>query len=285
MNLRHILFAFLVITLGACSADNTGDTAGDATSPDMTAAEAPAAAETGQDPADDTAAAELEALQSVDESAAIEEDEIVSEEAIELAAADEPVTDEAPTWKYEQGKHFRRLTTAQGTSSSPDKIEVAEVFWYGCPHCYNFEPYIEKWKEGISADVSFVRIPVIWNPTNELHARAFYTAEALGKQEELHPLLFSEIHVRNNPLNSPEAIQKVFSKAGVSDEEFTSTFESFAVSGNVRRAGNLTQRYGIRSVPVLVVNGRYTTDASEITSFEEMLAVGDELVDRERGSR
>lgn len=284
MNLRHILFALLVTTLGACGTDNVGDTTGDTATPDGPAAEAPAAAEAGQEPSGDTdpAAAELEALQGVAESDAIEEDE----EALELAvAADEPEGEEAPEWRYEQDKHFRRLTTAQGTSSSPDKIEVAEVFWYGCPHCYNFEPYIEKWKEGISADVSFVRVPVIWNPTNELHARAFYTAEALGKQEEVHPLLFSEIHVRNNPLSSPEMIQRVFAKAGVSAEEFTSTFDSFAVTGNVRRAGNLTQRYGIRSVPVLVINGRYTTDASEITSFEEMLAVGDELVERERVAR
>ena len=76
-------------------------------------------------------------------------------------------------FKYKQGDHYERFTNAQGTSSAPDKIEVAEVFWYGCPHCYSFEPYLKSWKKTLGPDVNLVQLPVMWNPTNEIHARLF----------------------------------------------------------------------------------------------------------------
>jgi thiol:disulfide interchange protein DsbA len=200
-----------------------------------------------------------------------------------LAQAD---TDAAPaestTWKFSEGQHYISLTTAQGTSSPPDVIEVAEVFWYGCPHCYNFDPFLKSWQPTLPDSVKFVRLPVMWNPTNKIHARVFYTAEALGKLDEMHEAIFREIHINKKALTEESDIQDFFENYDVSEEEFQSTFRSFAVESKLKRAANLTKRYRIQSVPLLVVNGKFLTSGPGIKNFDDMLAVADELIEREQ---
>jgi thiol:disulfide interchange protein DsbA len=225
--------------------------------------------------------AEEEAINSVDETEGLEEE--VESDEIELSepAAAAPAADEGE-WKYKEGENFRRMTASQGTSSPPDKIEVAEVFWYGCPHCFNFDPLLESWKAELPADVAFVRIPVIWNPTNQIHARIMYAAEALGKMDEIHIAIFEGIHQGNASYTTEESIVELFEEHGVEKAEFLEVYNSFGVTSSVKRAENLTRRYGIRSVPVLVINGKYVTDAPGVKSFGEMLDVSNELVERER---
>jgi thiol:disulfide interchange protein DsbA len=184
-------------------------------------------------------------------------------------------------WKYTEGADFRRMTTAQGTSSPPDKIEVAEVFWYGCGHCYNFDPMIAEWKTGKPDNVAFVRIPVIWNPTNQAHARLMYTAEALGVLDKLHGEIFKAIHESGKTLTSEADMIELFAKVNVDEAAFREAFNSFGVTSAVKRAENLTRRYGIKSVPVIIVNGKYATDAPNIKTFDDILAVTNELVARE----
>jgi len=174
------------------------------------------------------------------------------------------------------------LTTAQGTSSAPDVIEVAEVFWYGCPHCFNFDPYLEKWAPKLPDDVRFIRLPVMWNPTNQIHARIFYTAEALNKLDVMHDAIFKEMHSNRKPLTSEDDIREFFSRFDVSDEEFNGTFRSFGVESKLKRAQNLTQRYRVQSVPLLVINGKYLTTGPGVKNFDDMLAVAEELMERER---
>lgn len=184
-------------------------------------------------------------------------------------------------WKYTEGADFRRMTTAQGTSSPPDKIEVAEVFWYGCGHCYNFDPMIAKWNASKPDNVAFVRIPVIWNPTNQAHARLMYTAEALGVLDKLHGEAFKAIHEGGKTLTSEADMVELFAKVGVDKAAFLEAFNSFGVTSAVKRAENLTRRYGVKSVPVIVVNGKYATDAPNIKTFDDILAVTNELIARE----
>lgn len=185
-------------------------------------------------------------------------------------------------WKYPDGKFFNTLTTAQGTSSSPGKIEVAEVFWYGCSHCYALEPLLGDWVKKLPADVSFVRIPVVWNPVNETHARIYYTAEALGKLDQISPAMFRSIHVENRPITDEKDIQLLFEQNGVSAADFNKAFRSFSVDSQIKRAKDLTVRYHVRGVPLIVVDGKYTTDGPEIRSHQDMLAVTEELIQRER---
>ena len=141
---------------------------------------------------------------------------------------------------------------------------------------------MEKWRETLPDDVSFVRVPVIWNPTNELHARIFYTAEALDKGDVMHEAVFREMHLNKKTLSTEDEIRDLFIQYGVSEDEFNNTFRSFGVESKLKRAKNLTQRYRIQSVPLLVVNGKYVTTGSEIKTFEDILAVTDELVEREQ---
>ncbi|MEO7387239.1 MAG: thiol:disulfide interchange protein DsbA/DsbL [Gammaproteobacteria bacterium] len=185
-------------------------------------------------------------------------------------------------WQYKEGEYYSVLTSAQGTSSSAGKIEVAEVFWYGCPHCYNLEPVLSDWKKKLPPDVSFVRIPVIWNPTNEIHARVFYTAEALGKLDTITPAMFKAIHVENHAMTEEKDIQQLFEQNGVSAADFNKTFRSFAVESQLKRAKDLTVKYRVRGVPLLVIDGKYTTDGPQIRNQQDLLGVTEELIERER---
>jgi len=179
--------------------------------------------------------------------------------------------------------HYERLSPTQPTSSSPDKIEVAEVFWYGCPHCYAFEPYLERWSSQKPEDVSFVRVPALWNPLLLLHARAFYTASALGKLDEMHSAFFTEIHENGNPLDTREALAEFFARFGVDRAEFEQTFDSYdQVQTELQRADRLNRSYGITGVPTIVVNGKYKTNATLAGSYEALIELIDELVASER---
>jgi len=199
-------------------------------------------------------------------------------EAGRLDEAEEPPTSE----RFRLGVHYERLTPTQPTSSSPDLVEVAEVFWYGCPHCYALEPYLERWLERKPDYVSFVRIPALWNPVLRTHARAFYTAQALGKLDEMHAALFAEIHENRNPLDTREALAEFFARFGVSAAEFEEAFDSYDVHARIQNAEELNRRYRISSVPTIVVNGKYTTNATLTGTYESLLELTDELAASER---
>ncbi len=250
---------------------------------------APPAAQTTEQAAPATqdepsAADEQPAPPAIVEESAATDAEPAGEQVVLGNQAEERSAAGTREWKFQEGEHFRVLPAAQGTSSAPGTVEVAEMFWYGCPHCFTLDPMLEQWKQTLPEGVSFVRVPVMWNPTNEIHARLYYTAEALDKLNEMHSAIFREIHLNNSPLTSDEQIQELFAKFGVSAEEFGRTSRSFAVESKLQRARNLTQRYRVKSVPLLVVDGKYTTDAPAVKSYEDMLAVVSELVDRERAS-
>ena len=205
-----------------------------------------------------------------------------------LAAPAAPATgDEAvpTTGRFELGTHYERLSPTQPTSSNPDQVEVAEIFWYGCPHCFEFDPHLERWQAGKADYVNFVRVPAVWNPLLQIHARAFYTAEALGKSAEMHGEFFREIHERGNSLGSEEALQAFFARFGVDAAAFKTAFDSFAVHAKLQRADELSRRYRIGSVPTIVVNGKYTTDGGMAGSYSALIDLIDELAAAEREAR
>lgn len=216
----------------------------------------------------------------LDEPAAANGD-VVEPELVATDAAGSPTTG-----RFELGVHYLRLSPTQPTSSNPDQVEVCEVFWYGCPHCYNFDPLLEEWRERQPDYVSFVRVPAVWNDLLRLHARAFYTAEALGKGAEMHAEFFREIHERDNRLESEAKLTEFFGRFGVDAAAFKAAFDSFDVQAKLQRADELSRRYRIGSVPTIVVNGKYTTDAPQAGGgYEDLLALTDELVAAEREAR
>jgi thiol:disulfide interchange protein DsbA len=153
-----------------------------------------------EDAVEATEAVEETEATVVEESAAEPE---ADEQAIVLAQADVPaVTRE---WQFEEGKHYARLVPTQPTLGGADKIEVAEFFWYGCPHCYTFEPAINGWvEERKPANVRFVRIPAMWNGLLVMHAQLFYTEEILVRNgtitdaEGFRNAVFEEYPVKKN---------------------------------------------------------------------------------------
>ncbi len=127
----------------------------------------------------------------------------------------------------------RRSCRRSPPMRAPGKVEVTEVFWYGCGHCFALDPAIESWTAKSKPPyIEFDRVPAMWNEGTRLHARIFYTAEVLGKLEELHTLIFREIHVNGNQLNTVDKIAAFFQQHGVSKEKFTETFSSFAVESS-----------------------------------------------------
>lgn len=190
-----------------------------------------------------------------------------------------------PASQWKEGVHFTRLVPAQPTSAAPGQVEVTEVFWYGCPHCYALDPALETWRRnGKPTYVSFVRVPVMWGAVHHTHARLFYTAEMLGKLDELHGAIFQEIQQRHNPLNSIASIETFFGGHGVSQADFQKAFASFAVEASLKRAESLGLRYKVDSVPMFVINGKYVTDVGRAGGQQQLLALINDLASREHGT-
>ncbi|WP_455201606.1 thiol:disulfide interchange protein DsbA/DsbL [Kaarinaea lacus] len=181
----------------------------------------------------------------------------------------------APT--YKEKIHYERVLPAQPTSTDK-KVEVVEVFLYTCPHCNNLEPYVNRWLKKIPAEAQFVRMPAVFRPQQELHARAYYAAEILGVLDKTHPAMFEAIHQQKRHLNTDADIQKLFAEHGVSEKDFNRVFRSFAVEAKIRRAKDMSQRYGIPGVPALVVNGKYRTGARLAGGNPNIFRVVDYLV-------
>lgn len=186
--------------------------------------------------------------------------------------------------RYVEGTHYVVLPTPVKTNN-PEKIEVVEVFWYGCNHCFRFEPLLENWEASIPADVDFVRFPGMWNDLMKIHAQAFFAAEALGKVDVLHGPIFEAINVQGNRLQNEQQLSALFTQHGVTAEEFSTAFNSFAVRTKVNQAEAKMREYQVRSTPNMIVNGKYLiSTGNAVPTQQEMLEVVNFLVEKERSS-
>jgi thiol:disulfide interchange protein DsbA len=181
-----------------------------------------------------------------------------------------------------EGVQYKALKPAVPTSVAPGKVEVVEVFWYACGHCYLLEPKLEAWeKKGKAPYVEVTRMPAVWNEMLKTHARLFYTIEILGKPE-LHGEAFREINVRGNRLDTPAKIEAFFTARGVPKADFQKAFSGFAVESKLARAADLNKRYRITSTPTVVVNGKYVTDAGMAGGEDKLFQVINALAEREK---
>lgn len=180
------------------------------------------------------------------------------------------------------GIEYRELAAAQPTDS-PGKIEVIEFFWYGCPHCYKFEPVIEPWVKKLAKDVQFRRIPALFNNEWLQGGRAYYALEAIGEVDRLHKALFDAVHTGSRlQVANEAALTEWLGTQGVDTKKFAAAYRSFSVEGKLKRAAQLVQAYKIEGVPAMAVNGKYVVNTDNIRSFEQMLAVTDHLVEQSR---
>ncbi len=167
--------------------------------------------------------------------------------------------------------------------SNSGKIEVTEIFWYGCPHCNAFSPFVEEWKGQQANDVSVKRLPAMWNKKMVTHARIFYTAQAFDKLDVMHHEIFEAMHSQRLQLIDEDEIYALFQKHNISKSNFSATFNSDAISKQVEAADNLAKRYGNTGTPEIVVNGKYRVTGQTAGSHSNALKVTDELIEKERG--
>jgi thiol:disulfide interchange protein DsbA len=282
--LSTLLLALVLVAPAACSKQQPEST------PAQPAASQPAQAQP------ETAAPAAGEPASTEEAAQTAPTETVSETEEPPPAQDQPASGVQPTLRlaaaantpptserFKEGTNYRKIVPAQPTGVAPGKVEVVEVFWYGCGHCFALDPAIETWRNKKPQYVEFVRIPAMWNETTRIHARLFYTAEALGKLDAVHSQIFREIHVSGNQLNTVKTMTEFFKKHGVNSDDFQKAFSSFAVESKLQRADFLNRRYHITSVPTFVVNGKYSTDVSSAGGEPQLFGVIDELAAHEHG--
>lgn len=189
--------------------------------------------------------------------------------------------------KWKAGTNYRLVANPQPPTVASGKVEVMEVFWYGCGHCYALDPELETWNKSKAPYVEFVRVPVIWGPQQRQHAKLFYTLQAL-RRADLHTKVFDTIHQEGVSLigrNEVEAraIQFAFlNREGVSEKDFDAAYDSMTVATNLARAESLTQKLSVSTVPVMYVNGKFTTSVSEAGGTPEMLALLTDLAASEK---
>ena len=166
-------------------------------------------------------------------------------------------------------------------SESKD-ILIYEFFWYGCPHCFNLEPTIDRIESDLDTDAKIVKIPVALRDSWMPHAKLYYALNQMNKIDDLHNLIFEEIHIENNRLDTEEAMIKFLSQSEINTEIFSEKYNSYGTEARVKKASNLARKYQIDSVPTLVVNGKYLTSGSFVSSYDELYSVVNFLVERER---
>jgi thiol:disulfide interchange protein DsbA len=201
-----------------------------------------------------------------------------------------PADQQLPAGKWKAGTNYTPLVPAQPTNVAPGKVEVVEVFWYACPHCNALEPFIQSWVKNKPEYVEFVRVPVMWGPVHRAHAKLFYMLRALNRAD-LDQKVFDTIHKDGNMLvaNDEQVTRKMqldFLKAnGVSTEDFNKAWDSFTVSTGLQRAEQLTERYKVQGVPLIVINGKYTTDPGLAGGPGQLLQLINDLAASEKQRR
>jgi len=187
--------------------------------------------------------------------------------------------------KYVAGTHYTVLNTPVKTNDAA-KFEVIEAFWYGCAHCFRFEPLIENWHANAPADVDFILLPAVWDPLMKIHAQAFYAAEAMGVLDKLHTPIFNAINMEGNRLQNERQLTALVTKHGISEADFLQAFNSFSVRTKVNQIDRKMKDYQIQSTPNMIVNGKYlVVNNQAVRTQQDMLDVVDFLVDRERAAK
>jgi thiol:disulfide interchange protein DsbA len=184
--------------------------------------------------------------------------------------------------QYDQ--YYRTVVPPQPTTTG-DKIEVMEFFWYGCPHCYHFESYIHKWLQTKPADVAFVRMPAVLNQSWIPHAKAYYAAIKLGVLDRIHTPLFNAIHRDRKPIFTEAKLKEFFVSQGIDGDAFTKAYNSTEVAIKIKQAYLMARNFKITGVPTMVVDGKYVTSASMTGSFDKMIDTVNYLIKKVRQER
>lgn len=184
--------------------------------------------------------------------------------------------------KYRAGEHYEVIEVPVKTVT-PGKIEVTEVFWYGCSHCFAFEPILNPWSKTLADDVELVKSPAVWRDSMAAHARIFYTAKSMGILDKVHGKVFEAMHgAERKALVDEKEIKALFVALGADPEQFSKVYSSFSVSSQVQQAGSRARSFMITGTPELVVGGRFRISATKAGGQKGMLDVADFLIEQIR---
>ena len=181
---------------------------------------------------------------------------------------------------YVAGSDYQIISPAVKTTD-PDKVVVTEIFWYGCPHCFRFEPYVERWSASLPEGVVFEPVPSVIARPWVVHAQAFYAFEAMGAVDQLHTPFFDALHLKRQRLNDVDSIAGFVAEQGLDEKAFRENFDSFAVKTKLSKSAKKEQRYGHEGVPAVIVNGKYLVTGSLAGSNERMIQIINFLVAQE----
>ena len=180
--------------------------------------------------------------------------------------------------QFVEGGHYELLSETQPVQTG-DQIEVVEMFWYRCPHCYRLEPFIAQWLQNKPDNAELVEIPAILNENWAFGARMYYTLEALDLHKQLHADVFNAIHKARRPLNTLDQFADWAAENGAEREAVIAAFNSFAVTSKLNFASVMARKYGITGVPAIIIDGKYRTSVSLAGSHEKLLEVINHLVE------
>jgi protein dithiol oxidoreductase (disulfide-forming) len=185
--------------------------------------------------------------------------------------------------QFLEGVEYTRVNPQPVETGS--KIEVREFFWYGCPHCFSLEPFLETWLKTLPKNTQFVRTPAVFNERWAVHARAYYAFEALGITAKMHTALFYAMNVEKRPMNDAESIAALVAEKGGNRQAFLDAYNSFGMQANLNRATQLAHAYNIDSVPTLIVDGKYMTNANIAGGYDKVAKVLDFLIKKAAAER
>ncbi len=183
--------------------------------------------------------------------------------------------------EYKAGQHYKVLANPT-MARDASKVEVVEVFWYGCGHCNQFEPTVQAWTKSLQADVDFYQVPAQFSRQWKIHAGLFYVTHALKLNHKVHQAIFDEIHKKRNSLLDKDDQKEFLAKYGVSESDFDKYDDSFSVRRQLKMADQMVRNYAISGVPAIIVNGKYMVNATTAGGMGNIFGVVNHLIEKER---
>ena len=186
--------------------------------------------------------------------------------------------------RWVEGQHYQTLNPPVAVGRGTDVV-VTEFFWYGCGHCYTFEPMLTAWGKQLPEGAVLQPSPAVWNDSMRIHAKAYYLTEILGVKETVHPVIFDAMHVDRKRLVSRLELRDLFEDNGVDPDKFDKAFDSFGVDSQVRQADSRARSAKISGTPSMMVAGKYLIETRSAGGQTNMLEIARFLVEKELAAR
>ncbi len=186
--------------------------------------------------------------------------------------------------EFIEGVHYFDIFPEMQTDTVGGKVEVIELMWLGCPHCYNLEPRMLEYKKNHPHYVEFTQVPAMLNPSWSVDANTYYLAEVLDPtgEKELIAKIFQAIHEQKRQLRDPSAVSRFFVQLGYSEDEIQKAKLSMLFRTKIKRAQEISAASQAQSVPTLIINGKYRTSPYTAGSEDNLMKIIDMLTRREK---